>query len=296
MKKSTSPTAILCRRALSWILLLLITAALWAPAVSMAISGDALREGLQSGTPAVSQSSLPVPPLGDTQLYPYRDMIDKPRVYDGAEVFTPSEIRSLEEMYRAAGDKREMDFVIITSRGNLGKGPMAYADDFYDYNGYADSGALFLIDVEERDMWVSTKGAAIDAIDRRLDRIQEASLDAMSHRDDYYSAAVAVSKQFYAATGPLFGLPQIPPFIVLGLILTVIIVFIIRARYARKDREPVIDPAGNMQAYNEHNNDVFVRSYVTRVRRSDDSDSGGGGGGTHTSSSGSSHGGGGWKF
>jgi uncharacterized membrane protein YgcG len=45
---------------------------------------------------------------------------------------------------------------------------MAYADDFYDYNGYGfganNDGCLLLVSMEDRDWWISTTGYGITAL------------------------------------------------------------------------------------------------------------------------------------
>ena len=52
-----------------------------------------------------------------------------------------------------------MDLVVVTANTLGGKSPMEYADDYYDYNGYTDDGALLLVSMEDRDWWISTKGS-----------------------------------------------------------------------------------------------------------------------------------------
>ena len=51
---------------------------------------------------------------------------------------------------------------------------MEYADDFYDYNFFKENGSLFLIDMDTRNIWISTKGKAITIYtDEKINNINE---------------------------------------------------------------------------------------------------------------------------
>jgi len=96
-----------------------------------------------------------------------------PRVVDGAGLLTQAEIESLEARAREIITQYGMDLVILTRRGLGGKTPEAYADDFFDYEGYgwweeesddfnAASGALLLVNMVgpgNNDLLISTTGA-----------------------------------------------------------------------------------------------------------------------------------------
>ena len=71
-----------------------------------------------------------------------------------------------------------MDAVIVTSNNLNGKSQQDYADDYFDYNGYGvgkeKSGLLLLIDMENRNIWISTSGEAIKYFtNNRIDNIVE---------------------------------------------------------------------------------------------------------------------------
>ena len=59
----------------------------------------------------------------------------------------------------------DMDIVIVITDDVKGKSSMDFADDFYDDNGYGigfdSSGLLFLVNMEDREVWISTAGTAI---------------------------------------------------------------------------------------------------------------------------------------
>ena len=119
-------------------------------------------------------------------------------VYDYADVFTDSEELKLQEMCEETGKELGLDLVIVTSR-DLGKGDSnsyvsdstvekyerEYADDFYDYGGYSDSGVLYLLDLDYDGIYVSTAGLGMVYID---DYDVETLLDAIweEYYDYYY--------------------------------------------------------------------------------------------------------------
>ena len=96
---------------------------------------------------------------------PLNALADSPKyAIDGAGLMDESEVSELEEMLASLSEKYNFDIVALTVDSTEGKSPMDFADDYYDYNGYKDDGCLFLISMEERDWWISTKGYGITAI------------------------------------------------------------------------------------------------------------------------------------
>lgn len=88
-------------------------------------------------------------------------------VVDDADLLTQSEEEALLELAREISARQACDVVLVTAGYLNGSSPEAYADDYFDYNGYGQgadrSGILFLISMEERDWHVSTRGMAIQA-------------------------------------------------------------------------------------------------------------------------------------
>ena len=78
-----------------------------------------------------------------------------PRLVDGADLLTDSEEITLLSMLGEISERQMLDVVIVTTNTLEGKSPMAYADDFYDYNGYgfgaSYDGVLLLVSMEDRD-------------------------------------------------------------------------------------------------------------------------------------------------
>ena len=91
---------------------------------------------------------------------------DRQRVYDFANLLSEEDRQAVEKEIAAAVDKIGMDYVIVTIADKHGKTMREFADDFYDEGefglGNKQSGVLILIDMEERTVYMSTCGDAIN--------------------------------------------------------------------------------------------------------------------------------------
>ena len=113
-------------------------------------------------------------------------------VYDYADLLETEE--GLESEIASIRERWQIDVVVVTIDDAHGRSSMDYADDFFDYNDFGydkpmGDGVLFLIDMDNRQIWISTSGKAIiyftdDRIDEALDSIIEYMYDA-----DYDGAA-----------------------------------------------------------------------------------------------------------
>ncbi len=244
-------------------------------------------------------------------------------VYDEAELFTDGERAELEEKAGSFRTDTGMDFVILTA-DDAYSSAMERADDFYDQNGFAADGALYLIDMYNREAWISTSGEMIYLLtDSRIDSIFDETNGLLSNgaycdaaegvlrRCKEYVKAGAPSGGSYAydpETGNVvgryeeeksFNLLFIPLALLLGGAGFAAPFFFIRRSYELK---------GSTYRYNFHSGgnldvtartDQYLSTTVVRVPHPKDHDNGGSGGGgsaVHTSSGGSTHGGGGRGF
>ncbi|MBP3735848.1 MAG: TPM domain-containing protein [Lachnospiraceae bacterium] len=84
------------------------------------------------------------------------------RLVDEADLLTPDEETDLLQKLNEISERQQFDIVILTVDSLRGKSPNAYADDYYDENGYGfgenKDGTLFLLSMEERDWAISTTG------------------------------------------------------------------------------------------------------------------------------------------
>jgi len=103
------------------------------------------------------------------------------RVFDDGDLLSEVEEQVIQQEIEDRVGKLELDIIVVTTGDAMGKSAMDYADDYYDENGfgYGDSygpGILFLIDMDNREYYISTAGQAIAdftdvEIDQMLDEI-----------------------------------------------------------------------------------------------------------------------------
>lgn len=251
-------------------------------------------------------------------------------VIDNADLMSSSEKAALEEKALALREEYGMDVVILTVDSLDGQRPQDYADDYYDYNGYADDGLLFLLSMEERDWYISTKGSAIYALtDYGIQQVGESALPYLKNGDYYgaFGAFLDTLPTYFSAyndgapidgyadtSGDYYhgdqedvvyyddyddepGQVNIWISIVIGVVAGGVTVLIMRGAMNTKRRQRSAANYMNDSTYHLRTNlDMFLYSNVTKTRIQEDNDSSGGGSSVHTSSSGSSHGGGGGKF
>lgn len=117
------------------------------------------------------------------------------RVFDDADLLDELEEQTVQEEIDKTVKKMSMDIVVVTIDDAMGKSTMAYADDYYDEHGfgYGDSygpGLLFLIDMDNREFYISIAGGAINEysdweIEQMLDEIEYWMLEG-----DWYDACM----------------------------------------------------------------------------------------------------------
>ncbi len=116
-----------------------------------------------------------------------------PLVYDEAGLFSEQECWVLEEKTSTLSANYGVDIMITTTSDTKGKPAQEYANDFFDSvqinAGMDKSGVMLLIDMDNREVYISTYGSLIDIytdarINTTLDRIMEEMSDG-----DYTGAA-----------------------------------------------------------------------------------------------------------
>lgn len=125
------------------------------------------------------------------------------RVFDEAGLFDESETADLEA---AIGEFRETwpssDLAILTVGDAEGKTAAEYADDFYDSHkigiGSQSSGALLSIDMDNREIWLSTLGETARVLtDSRVERVLNAAYGPVSD-GNYEKGALAAIRTIEA--------------------------------------------------------------------------------------------------
>lgn len=140
------------------------------------------------------------------------------KIVDDADLLTDSEEAALEEKAQALADKYQIDVVIVTVWSLDGKTSEAYADDYFDYNGYGigdeHSGVLLLLAMEYRDWAISTCGEAIYALTDYGNQALFSEISGYLKWDEYYDAfdtyLEALEPYFaaYADGAPIDGFPD----------------------------------------------------------------------------------------
>lgn len=260
-------------------------------------------------------STLPVAAAGDL-----------PRFVDMAGLLSDSEKSELSELLDEISERQQVDVVIVTVNSMEGGTAVAYADDFYDYNGYGcgdrRDGIILLISMEERDWCMSTHGYGITAFtDAGQAYISEVFLSDLSDGD--YAVAFTNFARLcddfikQARSGEPYDVDHLPdqsfeP--VWGLVTALGVAFIIslivtgfmrlqlHSVYSESAADNYIKQ-GSLQLTKK--NDLYLYKQVDRRKKmennsssssSSSNSSGSGGSRTHTSSSGATHGGSSGKF
>ncbi len=250
------------------------------------------------------------------------------RVYDRADLFTAAEEKQISAAITDFQKATGMDFVVLTNSDEQKEdSQQQIADNFYDQGGFGlgteKSGALFYIDMYNRQEYLSTTGAMIDYItDSRLDAVldvgytslrkgdyAEAVLNALAKVQSYVKAGIPEGQYRYdVVTGQvltarhhaLTGTEMLVGALIclgIGLVFTVAV----QARYKLKGSTYHYDYADNATVEITESRDDYLRTTVTRVPKGPPPGQGGGGfggggSGVHMGGGGVSHGGGGRGF
>ena len=220
-----------------------------------------------------------------------------------------------------------MDFVILTSSESHDGSAQQVADEYYDQGGFGldeeNSGILYYIDMDDRYHYLSTTGVmqdyltdarienAIDEVTRYLSAgayaqgaSQMISIVRQYIRDGIPEGQYrydVVTGQRLTARHKALTKNEILLALVIGLAVCLIYVACVKSRYSLKGSTYHYSYQDNGSMKLTDQEDTYLRTTTTRVRKPDPPEStgshgGGGGSGVHTSSSGTSHGGGGGHF
>lgn len=233
------------------------------------------------------------------------------RVFDQADLLSEADETKLQEKIESTRSETHTDIVVLTTNDAEGKSSMAYADDFYDVHdfGYEDShgtGILFLIDMDNRQIYMATQGQAMNYYDDyRINKVLDNCYNHITDGDykgtcdaflkgvrDYMGRSTDRSARMDA-----FGvLLRLIIAIVIGAVVTFAMVFRRGGRVTTNSRT-YFDASGSHLDAKE---DRFMNRTVTRRHIEKPKGGGGsggsGGGGVHMSSGGGTHGGGGRSF
>lgn len=260
-------------------------------------------------------------------------LAEPPMVVDDAILFNQNQIDQMETIITRIRSKYQMDVVILTTRSTPvttdDRRLAAFADDYYDYNGYGlgteRHGLLFMIDMNNRYTYISTRGDMILYInDSREEELLDAAYEYLSSNRGKGTIAFLQKLEELLADGieegtfvydevtgkRISGLYNklTQDELILSLIAGLIAFFVpfasVHGAYNLKGKTYRYDVNANASRLLTVDSHRFIREKVTRTTTPPPSSGGGGhgssgggrGSGVHVSSSGASHGGGGRHF
>ena len=232
------------------------------------------------------------------------------RVVDQADILSVTEEADLTVQLEELANKYKIDTVVVTTTDielsdlsdyDFNRALMNYADDYYDYNGYADDGFLLLLafDGDERGFWISTKGKCINyfTVDDINDIMNDYGYDTRVANIGFYKS---ISNSVDGCRRVIKNYKSLSPMVyIAAVVVGLIVMFVVSGKMVNKLKSVRSKPAASEYIKKDtlnitRANDVFLYRNVSRVKI-ERSSSSGGSHGTHTSSSGSSHGGGGGR-
>lgn len=240
------------------------------------------------------------------------------KVVDGAGLLTEEEEDALRSRIAEVVSRYQCDLVIVTADSTHGKTPRAFADDYFDENGYgigaSRSGVLLLVSMEERDWYISTGGTAIRAFtEYGLDYMEERIPPLLTSGDymEAFETFVSLCEDFLRETEEnrpydIDNKIREPKtlsdylfYLVISVAAGAVIAFFATSSMKRKLRTAVPQPAAHAYIREDgvqitKSKDLYLFSSVSRTPRP--KNTGGGGSRTHTSAGGRAHGGRGGKF
>lgn len=235
--------------------------------------------------------------------------------FDNADLIASEHERDIKEMAEGYKDELKMDIVFVTTNNTNGKSSMVYSDDFLDGleggHEYNKDSILFLVDLDNEEVYISTCGRAIKLMS---DSEIEVALDQFFNKggsSNYAASMYAMAEnalsnmKYWMSKGgdsilyyvkPTFGQLLVSVFLTIGVLFTSYKKHnkanqtVSATQYISKDGYKIIDKKVN-----------FVKEYSNVHRgyykKSSSSSSGGHrSGSSHRSSSGRRHGGGGRKL
>lgn len=226
-------------------------------------------------------------------------------VKDFLNYLTKDEVDSLQKQIDQIKSSTMLDVVIVITDDTKGKSSMAYADDYYDYNNYGidseHSGLLLLINMENRELWISTVGKAIDKFnDARISKMSDRIYTHLS-QNKYYNGCVTFLKDIVNYTTPSTYLNRVKTLIfsfwvyIGALVISILVTVLLSLSSKGKNTTNHLTYEYGNSFNLVESRDDFLRETTTRTKIQSSSSSGSGSS-THRSSSGRRHGGGGRRF
>ncbi len=257
---------------------------------------------------------------------------------DSASLFTEEEIEFIDASAYEFALENNFSVAVVTTDNAMGKSAMEYADDYYDSlifgSGWSEDGMVFLIDMDNREIYVSCAGLCVDEYsDYELDSIIDRGYDCVvneeyfkciismideanflmsgGNSDDFVETGIywtdTVGEEIYydeyydgSSVKNKFEISHVFIYIVVGLVAGAITVFIIYSQYKNTGKGDEFNAEDiSLELTTSTDNIISKNVITTKIPKNNNNHrSGGGGGGVsvHRSSGGVRHSGAGRKF
>ena len=254
-------------------------------------------DAILSKAPAVTEPVTDAPETAPTtEFVPVDRTLSL--VEDYAGVLTDTEEAELLAKLEALGAANDIEVGVVTVDSYEGKDPQAFADDFYDYNGYGygenDDGFIVVFNTGEgdgnRNIAISTHGKGIDLLtDMEIDVIIEMMINPIKN-GDFAGAFDSFVVECENAIDSGISIIWIPVSILIGFGLAFLIVKIQASKLKTVvQKADAADYVGNVMLTSQYDNFMYKNVTSSPKVKSESSS-------THTSSSGRTHGGGNKSF
>ena len=240
-------------------------------------------------------------------------------VDDAAGLLDDSEKEELRNLAQQLSGLKNLDVFVVTTKDANGQTSQKYADYYYLEHSDSDDGAVYLIDMDNREIYISTSGIMIYYLtDSRIEKTLDDAYEYISNGDycgtlrvmmrnsiNYIQSGKGADYYRDSETGEITFVK--PPksitmtegvlSVLAGALIAAVFSAITIGRYKMKIGGYKFDFRGNSKVNLSGRKDQFLTRRVRRRHIPRNTGSGGGGGGSTTHSSGGhSFGGGGRKF
>ena len=266
-----------------------------------------------------TKKNLRVPDKIDYKDSMYNSVINTPsvnsedKIYDFADILSDEDEEELYDIVFKYIDDTKMDLAIVTIDNNVKSSTREYADDFYDYNDFKIDGVCYVIDMENREFYISTAGKGLmyydnDRVELILSSMDDSmfnhnykeSIDILVNRLTFYYNYGYSNSKYEIVDGKIVYKTPYVIFFGISFIFAFVVTLILSLRNKpvklSRDSFSYLDKK-SIKITNR--NDSFIRTHTTSTYSPINHDSGSSGsssGSFHSGSSGMSHGGGGHHF
>ena len=255
------------------------------------------------------------------------------KIDDSADLFSDSEEASINNNLLDFSIETNYPAIVLTTDDATGKTSQDFADDYFDnliiYSGWDENGILFLVDMDNREVCISTMGECISVYADYIDYIIDSGFDELlngnysecfnlmisaaldcyqgNYYDDYYVddyyGDYPIDDEYYyeniIQSENSSVLSNVFVCIVISLVIGAVSVLFVKNSYKNMGKGDEFDADDLILTLTDSDDTVISRNVITtRVPKNNNHNrsGGSGGGSSHHSSGGFSHGGGSRKF